>query len=216
MTTMRFGMAGFYLLLAALGAFWLYFFNRKSVKDQFLGAPAATRALALDLAPASASARPLSITVIAWFLVIGALLAALGYPLSRAMFRERELPFCFLGIFVSGTTGMMIFYSWMLAQATAAVGLFRLKRWGWLSAIALQILGIANTLLIFAVPANFARFNEVLKGLHTVLPSSANQSVAFLFPAWLGMAGSLPLVVAVLWILISQRKAFSPHTPARQ
>ena len=38
MAIMRVSMAAIFGLIAALGGFWLYFFNKKSVKAQFLGA----------------------------------------------------------------------------------------------------------------------------------------------------------------------------------
>ena len=49
MPVVRIGMAFFYRVFAALGSFWPYFFNTRSVKAQFEERPSALESAAGDL-----------------------------------------------------------------------------------------------------------------------------------------------------------------------
>lgn len=82
---LRVGFVVFYGMFAALGGFWLYFFNRRSVKEQFEGnRPGVEVAVpGLPIAtPDAKPARPLSITIIGWFLLVGSALAPLSLLLA--------------------------------------------------------------------------------------------------------------------------------------
>ena len=66
------------LLFAALGIWWMIFFNRSRVKAQFMGEAAASAPRLF----------PLSLTIIAWFLIIGSvnvwLIFLLPFPMSSS------------------------------------------------------------------------------------------------------------------------------------
>jgi hypothetical protein len=81
MTTFRVIMVGFYALLAALAGFWLYFFNKKSVKAQFVAEP--TDGPTVRLALRRPGARPLSITIIGWFFLVSAVLTPFGLLFAK-------------------------------------------------------------------------------------------------------------------------------------
>ena len=110
----RTGLVMFYGLLAALGGFWLYFFNKRSVKAQFLGELSAGTMRA-DLNGAKRS-RPLSITVIAWFLLIGSGMIPLLLPLWRAFSPGQLMPLCMLGIFFFGWNAFLVLSIFAAAQ----------------------------------------------------------------------------------------------------
>ena len=84
MPMIRLGMAAFYVVLAAIGVWWLVLFNRSRTKEYFAG----------QVVPASERARPLSVSVIAWLLLISGALTA-----SSAIFR---LPAIMFGIVLTG------------------------------------------------------------------------------------------------------------------
>src|ERR1700733_3067263 len=96
---MRIGPGGFYGLFCAPGGWWLYYMNSRGVKAQFgsaqvLSAPPASQVCSTladfpDLPPSPATPRrPVSITIIAVLLLIGAASA----PLSMLMMRALQLP----------------------------------------------------------------------------------------------------------------------------
>ncbi|HTU35842.1 MAG TPA: hypothetical protein VMF66_18720 [Candidatus Acidoferrum sp.] len=215
--TMRVSIALFYGLLGALAVFWIFFFNRASVKDQFQTKPRHFAEPALQLGPAtafaapdrSATSRPLSITIISWLLIIGSAFAPLSMLYSRTAFHGIEIPLCFLGFFLFGRTAALIMVVWMAAQVIAAVGLLKLQNWARLTTIGLQLLGIINAVLMVGIPANRLRFQHIMDAATAFMNQPMAQPMSSSFPVWIGMLASLPLFVVVLWFLITRKHAFT-------
>lgn len=214
--TIRAGISVFYGLLGALAIFWLFFFNRRSVKEQFRRKrpvlDESTQYLPSEIPSAKpampSSARPLSITIIAWFLLVGSASLPFFLLYSRTMFRNVPVPFCFLGFFLFGRGAALVLLLWMVVQIGAAVGLLRLQNWARLTTIWLQLFGILNVLLVVAIPANRVRYQHIMDAAMASISSQMPQPVSFSFPAWIGMAASLPVVLVILWFLITRKEAF--------
>jgi hypothetical protein len=216
MTIMRVGMALFYAVFAALGGFWLYVFNRQHVKEQFRVERAVESAgsdlpLGTPIAAHSASlgARPLSITIIGWFLVVSSALTPLFLLFYSTFFTGVQLPLCFLGFFFFGRSASLILIVWMAAQMVAAVGLLKLKNWGLFGTIGLQCLTVINAVLLVGIPANRARFQQLMETMIASMNTRTSQPVPFAIPMWAGIASSLPLVFVILWFLITRKQAFN-------
>jgi hypothetical protein len=215
-TAVRVVIVLFYGLLAALAGFWLFFFNTRSVKAQFHHKQAVVEATPAHLHAETPSAnlgapihaRPLSITIIGWFLVIGSACGPLSLLYSHAVFRTVPLPLCFFGFFVFGRIAASIFLAWVIMQIIAAIGLLRLRNWARLATIALQCLGVLNMVLLVAVPGNRARFQHMMDSAMASINLQMPQQVSSSFPAWIGMIASLPIFLVILWFLITQKKAF--------
>jgi hypothetical protein len=208
MAMMRIGMAIVFGLIAALGGFWLYFFNKKNVKAQFLSARPAGEAMVAGLSAQRSSARPLSITIIGWYLLITSGVTLLSLLFSRSFFHGQSIPLCFLGFFVFGRSAVLILVVWMTAQLVAAVGLLKLRNWGRVVTIWLQVLGIANLVLTFGPPANRVRFQQIMETMIASMHPGLPQTFSFSLPAWIGIVASAPIVLVVLWFLITQKRAF--------
>lgn len=216
-TLMRIGMGLFYSVFAALGGFWLYFFNKRSVKAQFQTKQPVPESAAGDsfLGAAVPSpiavqiARPLSITIIGWFLLVGSAIAPLGLFMNRALFPGVQVPFYFLGFFLFGWNAYLVLIAWMVAQMTAAVGLLKLRRWGWFAAIAMQCLGALNCVLLVVLPGHRARFQQIMETMTASMNARMPQPAPFVFPVWIGFAMGFSMVLVILWFLVSRRKAFA-------
>lgn len=215
---MRVGMGLFYAAFATLGGFWLYFFNKRSVKAQFQAMPPAPESAAGDFFLGSASpapvasqpARPLSITIIGWFLLISSAVSPLLLLTSRSVFSGVQFPLYFLGFFLFGRSVYLIVVLWMAAQVVAAAGLLKLKRWGLLATIGLQSLTIVNGTLLLSIPGHRARFLQIMETvMATVNARMPQPAPQFNLPVWLGFAASFPIVLLILWFLITRRGAFS-------
>lgn len=221
-TILRIGMVLLYGLLAALAGFWLYFFNTRRVKAQFQGKAATIEApsgyLPAEMPDSNPGvpidARPLSITIIGWFLLISSAFAPLGLLYSRTVFHNTPIPLCLLGFFVFGPTATLILMLWMTTQAIAAIGLLKLKNWARLATIALQCLGILNIVLLVGIPANRVRYQQIMDSMMASMNTSLPQPVSFTFPVWLGMIVSLPILLAILWFLIRRRQTFAKQDMA--
>jgi hypothetical protein len=75
------------LLCAGLGIWWLIYFNRSRVKVQFLG----------EAAAAEPRRFPLSITIIAWMLLVGGVMGLLGLVFMFSLsYPFRFLVLCFM------------------------------------------------------------------------------------------------------------------------
>jgi hypothetical protein len=226
MLVVRVGGTLLYAMSAALGGYWLYFFNTQKVKAQFRAQQPLTEVGQAEV-PALPSGipsvrfgpdqriRPLSITIIGWYLIIASALAPLSIVFVNNLFSRLNLPFFFLGFFLFGPTAYLLLIVWMAAQLVAAVGLLKLKRWGLFATIALQCLALLNMVMMVAVPANRLRFQQVMD---TIRFSTSGQMFhsAPMFPMWIGILSSLPIVVVILFFLISQKNSFSSadHPPS--
>jgi len=218
MVFLRVGMVIYYAAISALGGFWLYFFNKRSVKVQFQAVqpvgnsptPNDFRDMSVRAPTAAQRVRPLSITIIGWFLLIGSGSAPLFLLMDLALFDLKKLPLFFLGFFLSGRGAWLVFIAWMVGQVVAATGLLKLKKWGLYSTIGLQCLVIVNTVLLIGIPANLERFQEIMDMMMASLTSRMPFPIPLKYPIALGMLSSLPIVFAILWFLIAGRDAFRP------
>ena len=215
---MRVGMGLFYGAFAALGGFWLYFFNKRIVKVQFQAVQRIPESAAGDSFLGSAipapvttqPARPLSITIIGWFLLLSSALSPLFVLINPVMFSGARFPLYFLGFFLFGRSAYLIFFPWMAAQVVAAAGLLKLKRWGLFATIGLQSLVVVNGTLLLSIPGHRARFQQIMETMMATMNARMPQPAPqYDFPVWLGFAASFPMVLVILWFLITRRGAFT-------
>lgn len=223
----RIGMVAFYGVLALLGGFWLWYFNTRSVKEQFGGRIATPTGLP-DSFPAGVvppggapSRRPVSVTIIGWFLAICPVLTLPSIAMWYVMGIWRQLPFYFLGTFLSGWVAAVAFFAWMAATAAAGVGVLKLKNWGRQLAIGLQVVGLLNGALLLGIPAHRARFQQIMSAAANLMVTSMTGSGApaiqlSTMPAWPGIAVSAPVLLVILYFLVTRKRAFLPpeqHAP---
>lgn len=210
-----------YAMFATLGGFWLYFFNTQKVKAQFRGQQPFAESAQSELAglPSANSAvrfgpdqysRPLSITIIGWYLIIGSALGPLSILFTNTLFPRSKLPVFILGFFLFGPGAYLLFIIWMAVQIVASVGLLKLKTWGLYTTIALQCLALLNMVLIVAIPDNRLRFQQIMDSFRVSISGPMYHS-APTFPMWIGILSSLPLIAVILFFLISQKNSFSSN-----
>jgi hypothetical protein len=210
-----------YAMFAALGGFWLYFFNTQKVKAQFRGQQPFTESAQSELVGLTSAnpavrfgpdhySRPLSITIIGWYLIIASALAPLSIAFTSTLLPNFKLPLFFLGFFLFGPGAYLLLLVWMTVQLVAAVGLLKLKIWGLYTTIALQCLALLNMVMIVAIPANRLRFQEIMESFRFSARGQMYQSMP-VFPIWIGLVGSLPIIVVILFFLNSQKNSFSSN-----
>jgi len=194
-TYTRVAMSVFYLFLAAIGVWWLIFFNLKVIKEQFTGGQPT----------ASVSERPLSITVIGWLLI----LACLTIPFSLLL----HLPAAVLGHLFTGWAAIL----WNLALAGVSfysgVGLLRLDPRCRQLAIGYLTFGAVNGALFYLLPGSAERMAASMSSMPAVFRPRQNQPVPILNPWFFAIFISV-LLVAQLYFLVTRRSAFyKPATP---
>jgi hypothetical protein len=214
---MRVGMALFYAAFAALGGLWLYFFNKERVKSQFQSRRPTTETSAAQLpwgTPLAASGarhrgRPVSVTIIGWFMIVGSVLAPLILLFDSAVFSGVQMPVYFLGLYFSGRSAYIVLAVWLAAQMAAGVGLLKLKNWALFTAIGLQCLAAVNLAMLITIPESRTRFQQIMDTMMASMNPHIPHTTPFAFPVWIGLASSIPVVFVVLWFLITRRQAFA-------
>ncbi len=174
MTGIRISMGAFMLALAGIGVWWLVFFNRPKVKEQFgqlPSVPVTGSQLPTNQLPPSALAstndpgaaeRPLSITIIAWFLLIGCMFI----PFSLIL----RFPAILFTKLVTGWPAVLFYVSFATAQLCIGVGLLRLKPAARLAAMIYFVFGSVNAAVFYLAPGGHARMLALIESERTIFP----------------------------------------------
>jgi hypothetical protein len=197
---MRIFLTLFYAALAVLGGWWLYFFNKQSTKEQFLKLPGVMPRRISDDSMIAPGARPLSITLIAWYLLISAFVGVLGLSVSPPIF--------FFGFFFKGTFASLIMFALALVQSLTAFGLLKLRPWGRTLAIYYFQFLIFNSLTMVLIPGTQARFDQAMGDMMRDVQGASNPAQVMHFPLWLGAIFAVPLLTLLLWVVVSRKDVF--------
>jgi hypothetical protein len=188
----------FYAAISAIGIWWLVYFNRRAVREAFNGAPGAPLP----------SRRPILISVLAVLNFIGAPMCALLVLVP--------IPFAMFGVIVHGWAKVVTLLVFAVSVGVAGVGLWRLQEWGRRTAIALQVVGLVNSMIYVVRPSVMQQYQaEINRSMgitqSPVLPPQFQTSVQTASLA-LGMI----VVLAVIAILHYYRDAFKePSGPSQ-
>ena len=188
-TAVRAGMAAFYLLLAAIGIWWLLLFNKKTTQHYFGGS---------DL-PAVPGARPLSISIMGWYLVVSSILGA-----AMAIFK---VPAFVLGAVITGWGALGVYTLFTVAQLYLGTGLLHLQEHARKGAIAYCCFGILNSLLAMLPPG----FEQKLEIMRREAPAlfPAGMPAQMPQPIWVFAVMGMAFIAIPIWFLVRQRDAFS-------
>jgi len=183
----RYGIAGFYGVLAALAAWWLVLFNLKSTKEYFAQG-----------GPSEPGARPLSISVIAWFLLAGALFLV---PSAAIRF-----PAFVFGTVITGWGAVAVYIVFAAANVYLGIGLLRLREQARLGTIVYMGVMALNSLLTMAPPGYAAKMQILQKEMPRFFP--AGTPVQMPQPAWVFVVMGMVFVAIPVWFLVRRRDAF--------
>jgi hypothetical protein len=199
----------FYGCFVALGAFWIYFFNRRSVKAQFSGTLASLPEMASGHQDALTltNARPKKPVLI---IVLGVILL-LGGGCFMPFAVTLHTPVLLFGVLMHKTAGDIVLLVWAALNVVAGIGLLRLRPWSWSLALFTQILNIVNIACFILVPHAADALNSAMAQQYAAM------GIANLPPAYssglvtrVSYGVGLLLGVAFVWILMAYRKAFLP------
>ena len=189
MTGIRIGMAVFYLFLGAIGIWWLVLFTRPSVKVQFSGGAPVARE----------GGRPLSVSVIAWLLILG----ATSMPVCLLM----RVPTILLGFLLTGWAAVLTYVSLLIVLLCLGIGLLRLRPLARTLAIYYSVFGIINMALFYLRPGYEARMAAIMQASSKFFPSPQPPIV---FP-WLAIfVMTTAFMGAQIYFLVTRKRAFDP------
>jgi hypothetical protein len=171
MVGVRIFMGVFWLSLLGVGIWWLVLFTRAGVQAQFAqrsiamaGLPVPTGEPIQMLASASqpGSKRPLSITIIAWLMLVGCAFIPLSFFMKTPMVLFTRL--------ITGWAAFALLAIYGLLTLFAGIGLLRLKSWGRTVAIALYVFGFLNGFVFYFAPGGHARAVSLMQTQRAVFP----------------------------------------------
>lgn len=217
-------MAVLALTLLGLGIWWLVFFLRKKVREQF----ASTRTM-LPTSPGSEGAaptldsfetssipdparRPLSFTIIAWFILAGCLF----FPLSIFL----RSPAVLLTKLLVGWPATVYFIAFLIMHLYIGIGLLRMKLTARIVAIAYFCFGFVNGAIFYLAPGGNSRISALIKTSQEIYPwmqLSQNQPFMFDFTPLIAVGACMGLAVVMipLYFLITRKAAFEKAAAAR-
>lgn len=191
----RAALVGFYALLTVIGIWWLVLFNLKSTREYF----------ERD-APAAPSARPLSVSVIGWYLLTGAL-----FCLGAAVMRWPAFVFGTVLVRWGAVTSYVALFA---AQGVLGAGLLKLREPARVAAIAYFGLMVLNCALALA-PPGFAANVQIVQNEMPQFFRTASQGQVY-SPGWTMALPGIALAVVPIWLLVRQRAAFEKTADAPQ
>jgi len=187
METIRWGIGGFYGVLAAIGVWWLVLFNLGSTKVYFA-----------QYAPGEPSARPLSVSIIGWYLLISAL--------SLAAMAVLRLPAFVFGAVITGWGGLAVYAVLTAAQVFLGTGLLRLREPARMGSIGYFCLMALNSAVTMGLPGYAAKMQTMMREMPRLFPTGVPPQMPQ--PGWLfALMGAAFLAVPV-GFLVRRRAAF--------
>jgi hypothetical protein len=216
--------AVFSLALLGLGIWWLVFFLRKKVREQFASARAAFSALPVlegssPILSQSATSplpnpakRPLSFTIIAWFMLVSCLFIPLNIFLRA--------PAVLLTKLLSGWPATTYFIAFLILHLYIGIGLLRMRLPARVVAIAYFCFGFVNGAVYYLAPGANSRILDLIRKsqeLFQWMQPFPNQQLLVLdfkplltIGACIGMA----VVLVPLYFLITRKAAFEKAAAA--
>ena len=217
----RLVMAGFWLALAAIGTWWLIFFTRSGVKAQFepsansLPAAAFPGAIPGPMRPALSNkpGRPVSLTVIACLLLLGALFMPIAFLM--------HMPGIFLTKIVTGWPAAAYYLAITFASLYIGIGLFRLWPLARKVGVVYSVFLLINSAVFYLAPGGVGRMKSLIETQSTMFPwMRLTQTQLTLQPDMapamiFGGVTGLLIVIAQIYFLVSRKEAFEAAARAR-
>jgi hypothetical protein len=192
MTDIKIGITGFYLSLAAIGAWWMIYLTRPTVKTQFQAGGV----------PASPPRRPLSISIIAWFLIV----TSCCLPLNMAL----RFPAVLFGAVITGWSANLYLLLFCAAAIISAIGLLRLKPYGRLLSIAYFVFGMVNATVTWLIPGSAERVVRMFDAMPAYFRTQPRPT----FNPVLMAVVTIPWMLLPLYFLMKHKPAFDPKGPS--
>jgi hypothetical protein len=186
MSIIRLSMFGFYAALTGIGVWWLILFNLRNSRRYFIGQ-----------ADAPASGKPLSISLIAWYLLIAAALLPLAVIL--------RVPALIFGVVFTQGAALAVYIAFAVVHLYLGVALLRLRETARIGAILyfgfVAVSGVVSALRVDP--------DEMMRQTQAAMPAFATTSTpAIPTPPWLIATLTIAYGAIPTYFLIRRRQAF--------
>jgi hypothetical protein len=221
MIAMRVVVGAFWLGLLGIGVWWLVFFNRARVKAQFMQPeppPPPTPQIFAAQSPQvsvppivpGGPQRPLSLTILAWFLLVGCLFL----PLSLAM----RAPAILFTNMLTGLPAALYYLVVLIVHLYIGIGLLRLKPLARSAGVGYCVFLFINSAVFYLAPGRQARIHALFDWQFTIFPWMRHwqdQWEAQFMPSFVvGACTGLVFLAVPLYFLITRKRAFEEAAAA--
>ena len=212
-------------VLLSIGTWWLIFFNRAKVKQQFV-----PRTIALSATPHVAAAgnageiptaavvtqvkpqRPLSFTVLAWLMLVTCLFVSLSLALHAPAMLFTKI--------ITGWPASLYYVLITAANICIGAGLLRFKAFARPAGIAYFVFMFVNSAVFYAAPGSRDRLHALMESQRALIPGMGNWPGAtppfdmtpFLY---VGACMGLCFLFVPLYFLVTRKGAFEAAVAAR-
>lgn len=218
-------MGVFWVGVMGIGIWWLVFFTRPRVRQQFAAQawPAPAPEILADQiiggsqprTPVSPKPeRPISLTVIACFLLVGCCFM----PLVALL----RLPAIFLTTMLTGWAAFLFYFGFAALNFYIGFGLLRFKPFAREIGIAYMLFMFINSAVFYFAPGGTARMKALIdwqwtmfpwmRALQNSQPMRFNQTPAI----WLGGTLGLAFILVQLYFLITRKRAYEEAAKAAE
>jgi len=184
--------AAFYSAFGVVAAGFIVFLTRARIAAQFTG----------EVTAPIVRVRPLSVTIIAWLMIVSAVMTIPAVFLI-------SLPGVLLGLILTGIWAKVYYAAFFTAQIVIGIGLLRQTADSLMPAIVLHALAIPNG-LIMLIPGMHRRYETAVAN---AMPFGADQTP----PGWaqpVGLMFAFVYTGIILYFLISARRKLAAATDA--
>jgi len=191
------GVGVFYAAMGLLGGWWVYLFTRRSVIERF-AAP--------EPAPVSGPARPLSLTVIAWFLLLG----GVWFP----VFLLTDSPAVFLTVVATGWKATLINGFYAVVLVSLGIGLLRGIPWSRTAGVCYFVFTVVHMGVFTLFPGRDERWAAVMSSQ----PPESQAMMAWMQePLGWALLPTVALTAGIaIWFLVTRKGAFLAYAEARR
>jgi len=186
-----------------IGVWWLFLFNQRAVKEQFLGVTPGDGQFAAPARPRC----PLPLAILAGFSIVSAgfslLLPFTNFPASVILFSHR----------FHGATGVVLFYLSAAILLAGAIGMLRLKRWSYPLLLGQYFFWMASGTVTLVSPNYERNIQEILSQMS--LPESPVGQASFAQTRVFGILSLIPGVL-LIWLLLYCHTRFVEACAAKE
>jgi hypothetical protein len=186
MTTVRLGIVAFYAVLTGIGVWWLVLFNRSGARNYFAWQE-----------PVRERAQPLSVMIIAWWLIGSSVLMA-----PSVIFR---FPAVLMGVVLTGLPAMALYVVFATAQLWVGTSLLGMRRTALIGAIAYFTFAAVNGIVSLIGPAYPEMVRQVKLAMPKLFPAGIPEMSG---PMWPYAFMSAAFCAVPIFFLVQQRPRF--------
>ena len=195
----RLGIGAFYGAMTVVGVWWLLLFNSSRGKQYFAESGAGISGTGIPAGVPPEDGRPLSISIIGWYLLVSTLFTAIAAIL--------RLPGMLFGAVITGWVALAVYTAFTAVNLYLGTGLLQLQEPARVGSILYFLIVVANSVVTVLLPDFPGRMRAMQDAFPRFLSWSQQQPIPVDGVWGFALIGALFASVPI-WFLVRRRAAF--------